>query len=72
MTDEIIDCGGRYEVHPKVSGGWAVVNSDSGDVRSSFADKGEAVALAKRLNAEIQADEDAYNADDYARDYPNG
>lgn len=51
MEADIIDCGGKYEVHPGAKGGWCVVNSETGQVRSSFADKTEAVALAESLNA---------------------
>lgn len=52
--NEIIDCGGKYEVHPMVNGGYGVVNSESGDVRCTFAGQREAVAEAKRLNAETE------------------
>lgn len=51
-TDEIIDCGGKYEVHPKLQGGWAVVNSDTGEVRCEFAEQSEAVNVATELNDE--------------------
>lgn len=51
MTNDIIDCGGKYEVHPGSEGGYAVVNSQTGDVRCEFSSQSEAVREAKRLNA---------------------
>ena len=51
MSEEgIIDCGGKYEVHPLPGSGWAVVNGDTGGVRCSYADQESAVKEAKRLN----------------------
>ena len=50
MTTDIIDCGGIYEVHPGASGGWAVVNSETGSVRCSFSEQSEAVREARELN----------------------
>lgn len=49
--EQIIDCGGIYEVHPAAKGGYAVVNSNTGEVVHSTADKREAVKLAKECNA---------------------
>ena len=48
--EDIIDCGGKYEVHPGAKGGWCVVNSETGEVRSSFANKWDAVKVATDLN----------------------
>jgi hypothetical protein len=47
---EIIDCGGAYEVHTTRGGGWAVVNGDTGMVRSNYPDRDEAVQAAEQLN----------------------
>ena len=47
----IIYCDGPYEVHPATNGGWAVVNSVSGDIRCSFAARRDAVREATTLNA---------------------
>ena len=66
MTNDIIYCGGKYEVHPMVNGGYGVVNSESGDVRCTFASQAEAVSEAKRLNIDTLADEheqDCYEDD---------
>lgn len=49
-TNEIIDCGGKYEVHPGAKGGWCVVNGETGQVRCSYADRDEAVKEAESLN----------------------
>lgn len=49
-SEEIIDCGGKYEVHPKLNGGWAVVNGETGQVRCEFSDRDEAVKCATELN----------------------
>lgn len=51
---DIIDCGGKYEVHPKLRGGWAVVNGETGTVRCEFAGKDEAVRVAEELNDEAE------------------
>jgi hypothetical protein len=51
---DIIDCDGAYEVHPASRGGYAVVNSETGDVRCSFTSCDEAVALARSLNTTVQ------------------
>lgn len=50
MSDQIIDCGGVYEVHPLLTSGWAVVNGHSGVVRCECSTEDEAVALATELN----------------------
>lgn len=47
---DIIDCDGIYEVHPLVAGGYGVVNSESGEVRSHHQSQAEAVKIARRLN----------------------
>lgn len=52
MADDIITLDGKYEVHAGAKGGYAVVNSETGDVRCSFATQAEAVREAKKLNAE--------------------
>lgn len=52
MQDQIIDCDGKYEVHAGASGGWSVVNSETGDVRCSFATQREAVKVATELNGD--------------------
>lgn len=49
-VEEIIDCGGVYEVHPLQGSGWAVVNSETGAVRCSFPDKEHAVRIAESMN----------------------
>jgi hypothetical protein len=54
MENDIIDCGGKYEVHPGASGGYAVVNGETGTVRCEFAGQEEAVKLAERLNYEAE------------------
>ena len=48
----IVDCGGKYEVHPGASGGWAVVNGEAGSVRCEFRDRDKAIGCAEALNAE--------------------
>ena len=51
--DEIIDCGGKYEVHPTENdNGFAIVNGETGAVRSEVAGRDEAVAQATALNAD--------------------
>lgn len=50
-TEQIIDCGGIYEVHPAVSGGYAVVNSNTGEVVSNASSKREAIKVATECNA---------------------
>ena len=54
--NEIIFCDGIYEAHPMAGGdNWAVVNGETGQVRSEFSDKQEAIDLATELNkAEIE------------------
>lgn len=52
MQEQIVDCNGIYEVHAGVNGGWAVVNSTTGEVRCSFATQSEAVRVATELNSE--------------------
>jgi hypothetical protein len=52
MTNQIIDCNGKYEVHAGAKGGYAVVNSETGEVRCSFATEREAVKVATKLNSE--------------------
>ncbi len=49
-------CDGLYEVHPGATGGWLVVNGESGQVRCAFADRAEAIAEAESLNADDDAD----------------
>jgi hypothetical protein len=54
MTTEndIIDCGGIYEVHPMAEGnGYAVVNGQTGSVHSEHPTQRDAVGVAKALNA---------------------
>lgn len=53
---DIIYCDGIYEVHPLQSGGWAVVNSGSGEVRSHHQSQAEAVKIATELNEEMDAE----------------
>jgi len=48
--EQIIDCGGIYEVHPAAKGGYAVVNSSTGEVVHSTESKREAVKMAKECN----------------------
>jgi len=44
-------CGpGKFGVHPKSDAGWAVVNLESGRVWAEFAECGEAVDAARKLN----------------------
>lgn len=50
MCNDIIECDGKYLVHPTVNGGWAVVNGETGQVRCEKADCEEAVRIAKSLN----------------------
>lgn len=52
---DIIDCGGKYEVHPGARGGWSVVNGETGMVRCSMPDQIEAVRLAESLNSEEES-----------------
>ncbi len=52
MHDQIIDCNGKYEVHAGANGGWAVVNSETGEARCSFSTQREAVRVATKLNSE--------------------
>lgn len=55
MSNEvIINCGGKYEVHAGARGGWAVVNSETGEVRCSFATQREAVRVATELIADAE------------------
>ena len=50
-ANEIIFCDGIYEVHPMACGdNWGVVNGETGQVRSEFSDKQEAIDLATELN----------------------
>lgn len=54
MADEIVDCGGIYEAHPTPRGGWAVVNSRTGNVRGrSDLSRDKAVAEATELNEDL-------------------
>ena len=46
----IIDCDGKYEVHPISDTTWAVVNSETGQVRSKFTSEDDAVEYAEELN----------------------
>ena len=62
IKEEIIDCGGKYEVHPganahtgKRNGLWCVVNSESGEVRTRVESQADAVAEATRLNDDALA-----------------
>lgn len=49
----IIDCGGRYEVHPSKDGTtWCVVNGETGQVRASHGSRQDAVRNATALNAQ--------------------
>ncbi len=51
MTDDIVDCGGKYEVRPaRFDVQWAVVNSETGVACLWFATKAQAVRMAKSLN----------------------
>ena len=51
MTNEqIIDCDGKYEVHPMTDGRWAVVNGYNGQVRTEHDERKEAVAAAEERN----------------------
>jgi len=52
MQEQIIDCNGKYEVHPGAKGGYCVVNSETGDVYGSYSTQREAVKIATRLNGE--------------------
>lgn len=52
MNEQIIDCNGKYEVHAGAKGGYAVVNSETGEVRCSFPTEREAVKVATNLNNE--------------------
>jgi hypothetical protein len=53
MSDEIIDCNGKYEVHP-AHGSWAVVNGETGIVHSETSSREEAVRLARELNQQVE------------------
>ena len=51
-TIQIVDCGGKYEVHPAADGAtWCVVNSETGAVRNEAVTRLAAIALAKERNA---------------------
>lgn len=57
MTNDIIYCGGKYEVHPgctpdgQDNGTWCVVNSETGAVARTYGQQSDAVTEATRLNA---------------------
>jgi hypothetical protein len=53
---EIIDCGGKYEVHPTNGGGFAVVNSETGNIRYETQYQETAVRWATEANESNDAD----------------
>ena len=61
-ANEIILCDGKYEVHPMVGAGWSVVDSETGQVRSEFSDKQDAIDLATELNKETSEAEEILKA----------
>ena len=50
--EDITILDGKYEVHAGAKGGYAVVNSETGDVYGSYSTQREAVKIATRLNGE--------------------
>lgn len=50
MSENIIDCDGKYEVHETHGGRWAVVNGERGEVRAEHQKQADAISHAKELN----------------------
>lgn len=58
MSNDIINCGGDYCVHPSEDGHtWSVVHGPTGVVRCSCADRDEAIRLARELNEQSDDEE---------------